>query len=505
MSNSIKNSFFSIGCQAVNTLMNFLVRFVFIKCLPIDYLGLNGLFTNILMILSLAELGIGTAIVYSMYKPIATNDKKKISILMKLYAKIYNAIGIFILIIGVCLIPFLDIFIKNQPNINGLIYIYLMFLLDTVLSYFFSYKRSLITADQKEYILSIIRSIFIFIKTILQIVILLITKNYFLYLGIQIITTLCENLMVSYIVDKKYSYLKEYNGKLTQEETKEIVDNVKALFIYKFATVFLGGIDNLVISMKLGITWVAKYSNYTLIINAIFNIINMFISSITASIGNFIVLENDQEQELLLERISFAVFLIFGFCSTCLYCLLNPFIIIYCGEEYLLHQNVVILIIINFYIQGMMTPIWTFRTTKGLFVQGRWRPIISAMINFILSFILADYLGIAGIILATIIARVVTNLWFDPYIIYKKGWNKLPTSYYKKFLLYTFLLFLEILMVSVIISLFDISYLLGGFVIRTVMVVFLGLIFAIIILFYHNDKVYYINLIKKFIIKRKIN
>ena len=465
-SNSIKNSFFSIGCQGINTLMSFLVRFVFIKCLPIDYLGLNGLFTNILMILSLAELGIGTAIVYSMYKPIAMNNKKKISILMRLYAKIYNVIGIVILIIGVCLIPFLDIFIKDQPSINGLIYIYVMFLLDTVLSYFFSYKRSLITADQKEYILSITRSIFILIKTILQIAMLLLTKNYFLYLCIQIVTTLCENLMISYIVDKKYSYLKEYNGKLTREETKEIIDNVKALFIYKFATVFLGGIDNLVISMKLGIIWVAKYSNYTLIINAIFNIINMFISSITASIGNFIVLKSEQEQELLLERISFIVFMIFGFCSTCLYCLLNPFIKIYCGDDYLLNQNVISLIIINFYIQGMMTPIWTFRTTKGLFVQGKWRPIISAAINFVLSFVLADYLGIAGIILATIIARVVTNLWFDPYIIYKKGWNKLPTSYYKKFLLYSFILFIEILTVSTVISLFDISYLLTGFVIR---------------------------------------
>lgn len=497
LENSLKNTIFSVLAQGLTIGFSFVVRYFFIRSLPMDYLGVNGLFTNILSVLSLAELGIGTAIVYSMYKPIAENDEEKIRVLMQLYKKIYCAIGCIVAVVGVLIIPYLDILVKDKPDISGLTLIYLIFLADTSVSYFFSYKRSLISADQREYMLSLNRLGFLGLKSVLQIVVLLVIENYYIYLVIQVICTMFENIVVSYLVDKMYPFLRtKTTQKLSKEERQTIIDNVKALFIYKVATIFLGGIDNIIISARIGVLWVAKYSNYTLVVNSLMNALNMFCASITASIGNFVVKEGRKEQKKLLDKVVFVTFLLFGFSSVCLYGLLNAFIQIYCGEEYLLSSFVVVLVIANFYIMGMMSPMWTFRTTMGLFVFGKWRPVISAIINFVLSVWWAEFWGIEGVVLATIVSRVVTNLWFDPYIIYKKGLGISPITYYAKFIGYSGTLCGVLVLLKVVTDMFSFETDLLGFVTRCVIVFLYAMLMFGIIIFINPERRYYMAIIK---------
>lgn len=234
--NAIKN--FNLGAvsQVVNTLIMFFVRTVFIKTLGEEYLGVNGLFTNILTVLSFAELGIGNAIIYSMYKPISEDDKSKINGLLKLYKKSYTIIGIIVISIGLLIAPFIKFLIKDSPNISeNLILIYILFLANTSLSYFFTYKKSIISAHQKEYVINNYRIVFHLIKGVLQILFLLLTRNFILYLLIQILCTLLENISLSRKANKMYAYIKnKEKTDVSKEEKRQIFKNVKALVVYKF-------------------------------------------------------------------------------------------------------------------------------------------------------------------------------------------------------------------------------------------------------------------------------
>ena len=496
--NSVRNTIFSMLGQGASILLSFAVRFVFIRCLKTEYLGLNGLFTSVLTILSLAELGVGTAIVYSMYKPIAEKDEEKISVLMQLYAKVYAVIGTVVAVLGVLISPFLGSLIKDMPDLPGLQGIYFIFLFDTVASYFLGYKRSLITADQRESVLSVNRMLFMAVKSVAQIASLLLLKNFHIYLLIQVACTVGENIRVAYLVNKLYPYLKKYKKKaqLPAKEKKTIVENVKALFIYKAASVLLGGIDNLIISSQIGVICVAMYSNYTLVVNSLFNVLNMVTTSITASIGNFVATETDDSQKDLFHKVVFVVFLLFGFASVCLCALLNPFVELYCGKELLLSNNAVVIIVVNFFIVGMMSPIWTFRSTMGLFIYGRWRPVVSAGLNLGLSLLFAQWWGLEGVLIATAISRITTNLWFDPYIVYKKGWGKSPKEYYLLFFKYALIVALAATGISLLSNLIGFSATVAGFALRTAFVGTLsGAVFLIVALLDPN-KAYFLSAVK---------
>lgn len=429
--NSLKNMINGLLSQFISLVLSFVVRTVFIIYLDKVYLGVNGLFTNILTILSLAELGFGTAMIYSMYKPLAKKDYTKIQAIMKLYSKVYIWIGIIVAILGISIIPFMDYIIKDKPNIDNLTLIYLMFLANSVFSYFFAYKRSILTADQKDYICSQYRYVFNFIKSILQIIILVLTSNFILYLLIQIISTLLENILVSMKVDKMYPYLKEKNqNKLSKSELNRIIEDVKALILTKVGHVMLNGTDNIIISAIVGVTWVGLLSNYTLITGALTMVLSQITSSVTGSVGNFIAQESKDKQYNLFNTVDFITFWLYSFCGICLIILFNPFIKIWIGKDYMLSEFSVTILAINFIISGIMSSLWTFRSTMGLFTQGKYRPIVAAVLNIIVSIFLGKYIGIAGVLLGTTISRLFVNLWYDPYIIYKYGFEKNVKKYY---------------------------------------------------------------------------
>lgn len=511
VNNSIKNMASGLFSQLISVILSFVVRTVFIKYLSEDYLGINGLFTNILTVLSLAELGFGTAMVYSMYKPLAENDVEKLKSLMKLYKKVYLWIGIVVAICGISIIPFMDYLIKDKPDVDNLTLIYLMFLVNSVFSYFYAYKRSILSADQKQYVISQYRYIFIVIKSVFQISILIILNDFIIYLGIQIVMTLLENIFLSQKVDRLYPFLKEKNiEKLPTGEMKKIVEDVKALMISKFGSVILNGTDNIIISKYVGVAAVGLLSNYTLITGALVMVLSQVSSAITGSIGNYVAKENKDSQYKLFKTVDFCMFWIYGFATICLIVLLNPFIELWIGKKYILNESTIIVLSVNFLISGIMTSLWTFRSTMGLFVQGKYRAIIVAGLNIVVSIVLAKELGIVGVLLGTTISRVLVNLWYDPYIIFREGFNKDVKSYYISYILRSIL-------IAVVCG---IVYLFKYFIFRNGIneIRFIGLMFVVsiipniifILIYYNRPEFKYIknilnNIVVKLKLKNKIN
>lgn len=440
--NTIKNIKTGVIVQLVNKIMAFVVRTVFIKILNTEYLGVNGLFTNILTMISFAELGIGTAIIFNMYKPVAIDDKEKIKSLMKLYQKSYNTIGCIIFCIGLSVLPFFNIIIKDIPNIKENIYIiYFLFLLNTSSSYFFTYKKSIISAYQQENIINKIDSIFYFLKSIFEIIFLYLTQNYIIYLLIQILGTILENIIIAHEADKMFPFLKEKDiQKLPKEEIKNIFSNVKALIIYKFGAAILTGTDNILISSLVNVSMVGLCSNYSMIITSINGLLVSAFNGVTASVGNLNAVGTKEQKEKIFYQLTLICFWIFGFCGIALMLLLNPFVKIWLGKEFVLNIGVPIALSISFFVCGIRLPATTYRVTLGLFEKGKITPYIGAITNIFLSILLCKFYGVAGIFIATAIAQMISYSWIDPYLIHKYEFETSSFKYFKKYIKY-FLVF----------------------------------------------------------------
>lgn len=431
---SIKNSTIALFAQIINIIISFITRTVFIYTLGADYLGINGLFTNVLSMLSLAEMGLGTAIIYAMYRPLAIGDEKKTSALMNLYAKAYRIIGLIIGIIGILLIPFLDYLINDQPNIPHLTIIYLLFLTNTVISYFFTYKRSIIIASQHGYINTINQLTFLIIQNIVQITLLIVFKQYLLYLMVQIVCTLSSNVAISTKADKMFPYLKRNQKERVDKQTKrQITKNVLAMMSNKIGSVVVTGTDNILIAAFVGIYWVGLYSNYVLIVTTIKSLIMQIMNAITASVGNLVASENNLKSFDIFKKIFFVNFVMTTFCSIFLYILLNPFIYLWIGQNYLLDENLVILIVANFFIIQMRQPAIVFIDTYGLFWQIKWKSLCEAGINLVVSLILliSFGLGIKGVLLGTLISNLLTNVWWEPLVTFEHGFRIKLREYFK--------------------------------------------------------------------------
>lgn len=439
-SNSIRNLKYAVIGQAIGLIISFISRLVFVKTLGAEYLGVSGLFTNILSMLSLAELGFGTAIIYSMYKPIAENDESKVKALMHLYKRAYISIGMLIFLLGTAITPFLNNFIKEMPDIPYIHLIYILFVGNTALSYFFSYKRSLITANQKKYIATFYRYFFYTLLNICQIITLVLTQNFILFLVLQIISTLLENIFVSRHANKLYPFLKEKNiERLSKVENDKIVKNVKAMLSHRIGGVVVNGTDNILISKYIGIISVGIYSNYFLIISALNIVFGLVFDAVSASVGNLGATEKKEHRRFIFDCLNFVGFWIFSLASVCLLILFNPFIEIWLGEQYLFSFAIVILLVVNFYLKGMRKSVLTFRDALGLFWYDRHKPIFEAAINLIFSIILVKHIGIAGVFLGTTISTLTTSFWVEAYVLFKYAFDSPVLPYFKKYISYTLL------------------------------------------------------------------
>lgn len=433
---ALLNAVTGSAMQILNVVLGFVSRTIFIYLLNSDYLGVNSLYTNILTVLSFAELGIGSAIVFSLYQPIAEKDKAKIQALMKLYKKAYWTIGVVIFVLGLCVIPFLKYIIRETPDVKeNLTLIYVLFLVNTSVSYFYSYKKTLITADQKDYLVQIYTRVFQLIQIVLQSIFLLITHEYLIYLIIFIVCTIGQNVFLSLKADHLYPYIKEKNeNTLSADETKSIFDNVKALFVYKFGSVILNGTDNIIISSVINVSAVGIASNYTMLMTNVTNIIGCAINSMTASVGNLSVNGSKQQIRSVLHQLLMLCVWLYGFIAIGFFALANDFVYLWIGDKYVLDQMVVFSILFSLYINGIQYSAYTFRTTQGLFVQSKWIPMLSAIINIILSIWWGNVIGLAGIFIATGISRLVTTTVVDPWLVYKHNFDEKPLVYYFKLL-----------------------------------------------------------------------
>lgn len=468
---AFKNLFFSLSTQLITLILTFINRSVFVKILGIEYLGISGLFTNILNVLSFMELGIGNAIIFSMYLPMAQNDTKKLSALMNFYKKTYRIIGILIGVIGMIITPFLGFFVKDVPNISESIYIiYLFYLFNIVISYFYIYKSAIINADQKNYIVSIQTQIFKIVQCVGQIIFLVITHQFLIYLGIQVICTFLTNYSISKKADKMYPYLNENRNEIIDEKEKQnILEDVKSLFIYKIGDALLNSTDSILVSALVNITSVGLMSNYLLIINNLRHIICQGLSAITSTVGNLNASDDIDRQEDVFKQLLLIVMWIFGFLSVGYMLCINDLIILWLGKQYVLDGLSVFAIILQFYLMAIEFPSYTYRITTGLFVQGKYASIAGAILNIILSIIFAKFWGLAGVFFATSVARILTLGWVDPYLIYRKRFNKSMWFYLSKLIFYNTLIVLDYFIIRSILESITLNGTVG-FIIKLVII-----------------------------------
>lgn len=444
--------------RVLTILLNFAVRTIFIYCLNEAYLSVNGLYSNILTVLSLAELGFGSAMVYRMYAPVAVKDYQKTAALLQFYKKIYIIIGVVIFLLGLCVIPFMDYIIKDKPDISGLTLYYILFLVNTSISYWFSsYKASVLYADQKEYIQTNVQNTMAILQSGLQIVLLLLFRKYLLYLLIQLAGNIFLNLYVALLVDKRYPEIKTYQGaSLSAEERVQIRKDTEALVLSRFGHVALNGTDNIIISAVVGVLWVGRLSNYTLICDSVTSVLCQITAAITGSLGNFFATEDKHAGYALFKKVEFLNFWLYGFSFIALVTLLDPFVQIWAGERFVLGLPISIAIAINFFVAGYMNTLWVFRSTIGLFKQGKFRPILVAILNIILSIFLGKLWGVFGVLFATFLSRAAISLWYDPLILHRYGFEvsckPFFARYFRRVLLLTAILIVMLTIRYVVLS-----------------------------------------------------
>lgn len=434
--NSIKGISSGVLNKIVTLILPFFVNMVFINKLGVEYLGLNSLFTSILNILNLAELGVGSAISYSMYSPIAKNDKVQICELLNLYKKLYRYIGIFVLGAGLLLLPFLNhLFSSDVPNNVNIYIVFILYLLNTSFSYFlFSYKNSLFTAHQMTYVTNNINSLIKILLNIFQLFSLIIFSNYYLFVILLFLSTIINNIIVQ-IYSKKYFPSYSPNGVINSTQKKGIYSKVKALFLYKVGSIVLTSVDSVVINYFLGLTILGKYNSYYFIINALFGFLQVITSSMLAGIGNSVETETVEKNFRDFKRLSSFQGWIICICTVCLLCLYQNFIQIWIGKDNMLSLGVVVLLSIDFYVWKMMEIINLYRDAAGLWEFDKYRPLVASLVNLVLNILLIKIIGLYGVVLSTILSIVLIILPWSSYILFKKyfkGFYNYFIKYYIK-------------------------------------------------------------------------
>lgn len=441
--NVVRNINVSLICQIVNTIMGFVSRSIFIELLGETYLGVNGIFGNILTILNFAELGIGTAIVYNLYKPLKEHDEAKVGILVNFYKKAYLVIGLIISAVGLSLAPFLNFLIKDQPDVKESIYLlYVLFLASTVVSYFNAHKKSLLGADQRGHINNIYHQVVHTVQILAQTVVLLATHNYVLYLLIQILSHIIENILIARQTDKLYPFLNKYKKtKLDKDLFVSIKKDVGALTIYKLNHAVLHGTDNVLIAaiVKNGVQEAGKYANYTLISETINTVLGIITNALTPSIGNLNAETDIKKKENIFNTTLFVCAWTYGFACAGIFALSEQFISIWVGDKFVLSGLTVFAVALQLYIRQVHYAAYTFRVTTGLFVQSKYVPFLTTVINLGLSIVLGKIWGLFGILFATSVARILTIGISDPVLVYKNIFKKNPIFYYLRYALYTLL------------------------------------------------------------------
>ena len=430
---TIKNIIFGYIGNLSSTVLGFILRTVFIMRLDETLLGVNGLYTGVLSMLSMAELGIGTALNFSLYAPVAQKNYDKIKSYMQFYKKAYRVIGLIVAVLGIVLIPFLKYFIKEPGNygIQELTIYYLIFLFNTVSTYFVSYKYSLVNAEQKNYIQTNILTVTKLATTVLQLIVLMVTSNFLLYLLTAAVVELLQKIWANNYLNKRYPYLLDKDViPLGKEETKDIWDKTKALLCLKIGDIARLQTDSIIISSFIEVAIVGIVDNYNMVINSVQNFVLVIFNSAISSFGNLIVTESKQKQYVLFKIYRFVANWIYGLSAIGFYVLLTPLVVdLWLGEKWLLGANIVALIVLDYYFKGDRVVMMNFRTAAGVFEQDKFLPLIQGGVNLVISIVLVQKMGLIGVYIGTIVSGLIANVSRPP-IVYRVCFERKSKEYF---------------------------------------------------------------------------
>lgn len=478
--NATRNIIFGTILKIYQIVLPFVMRTVMVYTLGVQYLGLNSLFTSILQVLNLAELGVGSAMVFSMYKPIAEDDSGKICALMNLYKRYYRIIGGVVLAGGIIIMPFVPNLISGDvPDDTNIYVLYALNLMATVFTYWlFAYRSSILQAYQRTDVVSKVTMITDTVKYILQILALCLLKDYYGYVVAIISTQILTNILTALVARKLYPQYKA-TGHLPKEQVKAINYRIRDLFTAKLGTVIVGSADTIVISAFLGLTVLAVYQNYYYIMISVVGFISIILSSCTAGIGNSLVVETRDKNYADFKKILMLLMWIIGICVCCLLNLYQPFMAIWMGEENLLDFGCVILMCAYFYLYTTNHYMCSYKDAAGIWHEDRFRPLIAALTNLALNLILVNYMGLFAIILSTVISYVLVTIPWLTRNLFKVLFKRSCAEFVKKYLFYTLIIMIAACCSYLLCSLFS-EYSIFCIVIRLIISVFVPcVVFAV--------------------------
>lgn len=428
--------------QAVSLLCTFVVRMVFVRYLTQDYLGLETLFSNVITMLSLAELGVGSAMVYSLYKPLAEGDKDSVKSIMRLFRRAYVAIGVVIAVVGLALAPNITLFIEDAPDIPNLNLYFLFFVFNSALSYFFSYKGLLLTADQKNYVVALVRYAFQIVLCAVQVAVLAATQNYLLFLMCMLCATLGQNIVTVVLANRAYPYLLGKNiNPVDKDVLGGIKRNVVGMIVHKVSSVVNAPVNTVVVSSLLGLGPVAVYGNYLLVANSLSKIVDQMFDSVVSSIGNLSVTASESRQYEVFETAHFVNAFLYGSLGVCFLPLVSPFVEMAFGREYLLDNAAVVLFFVLFYFRGMRDAALSFVSAHGLYWQTKYKAIAETVVLLVLVPLLTKLFGIPGLLAANIVVQVFISLFLEGYILHRSAFSHRMFRYFFKTVRYAVVAF----------------------------------------------------------------
>ena len=427
---ALKNVSTGLINKAAIMLLSFATKTVFIRLLGAEYNGVSSLYTNILSVLALAELGLGNVLMFYLYSALEKGDTEKITALTQEFKKIYNIIIVCVTLVGIAIVPFLGVLVKSNLPHNELIVYYLLYLLNSVASYFVVYRTMVIRADQKEYLLNNCSTITTIIMYVLQLAYLYVRRDFLGYLVIQVLCTIGNNFVQNQIALRKYPYLKNTpSHSIEVVDKKSILGNVKATFLFKISDTILDQTDNIIISIMFGTVVVGYYANYYMIMAYLVQIASIIVSGLIASFGSLYATGEKERSYNMIKCIMF-FFATFGtYCVACYMSVVQDFIPIWVGSEYVMGLDLVIAVMAVFYLRMVTNTVWICRSTMGIFKEVQYINLAAAILNIIFSVILGYIMGVAGVIVATAVSRFFTSFWYEGKVVFNKL-DKSAKEYY---------------------------------------------------------------------------
>lgn len=421
--------FSGLGLQVLKIFVNMFLRVIFIRELGTQILGINSLFTNVITLISITELGMGGAITAYLYKPLAEHKYDEVSILMEIYKRVYRGISLSILLIGGIVAIFIPHFVTGYNGNLNLRLLFLLFVLNSSMSYLTAYRNAIITADRRGYIANLVYNITFVIQSILQYLALVTLQNYVVYLVISIFATLLQNSILNRIAVHDYNQIFVRKLKPSKKNYQSILDYVKPMMLYMLSGVVNNGTDNIIISKFLGVSVVGMYANYVIVVSALQSILQTVFSSMTAFVGREFYVDKN-EGERIFRMINFIALWVTFLIAGGLLLFFNSFISWWVGRSMVLSSATVWVIVGNFILIGISQPLIVFREATGSFVHNQFKPVWSTVINIATSLVLVRFFGISGVLFGTIVARITTYFWNDPMVLYQKYFYKPVKQYF---------------------------------------------------------------------------